>query len=234
MKNIRNYLILFTLLVIIIFTMGCTTFSYYPEGVWVCEELDITINFDYNKEIEWAAYNGKGTIIIDGQEKEIVCGIGPTGHCNFLYNDDVDKHPSERSYIYTGMFKHKGENKMTFTLTKSKERYTFVKKENTFKPPTGTWICEKLGITINFDYREFLEMIYVNGRGTIEDDSEEKEIACGLSPFGAINFLYNDDVDKPTSERTNIYSGHFTNRGKEQMILTLVGSKETYTFVKKE
>ena len=129
MKNIRNYLILFTLLVIIIFTMGCTTFSYYPEGVWVCEELDITINFDYNKEIEWAAYNGKGTIIIDGQEKEIVCGIGPTGHCNFLYIDEIDKHSSEMDFLYRGMFKHKGENKMIFTLTKSTETYIFVKQE---------------------------------------------------------------------------------------------------------
>jgi len=129
MRNKWIYLLL-ALNIIVISFQGCTTFGGNPKGVWICEELGITINFDDNS-VKYAAHTGKGTIIIDGEEKEIVCGMDVTGDANFLYIEDVDKHPSERTFLYEGLFKYisKEKNKMTFQPFGSKEKYTFVKQD---------------------------------------------------------------------------------------------------------
>ena len=122
-----NKFILLTL-VIVIFLCGCTTFRYFPEGVWICDELSITINFD-NKDVQVGSYNGKGTIIIDEEEKEIACGMDATGSAIILYVDEVGKDSSERTSLYIGTFKHKGDNEMTFKMVRSKKKYIFVKQK---------------------------------------------------------------------------------------------------------
>jgi len=112
---------------IVILLQGCTTFGAYPTGIWTCDDLGIMIDFDQD-EIKVGAYNGKGTITRNGETKEIACGMAPTGSAGFLYSDEMDKHSSERSYLYRGMFRHIDENTMTFTTGKDKEKYTFVKQ----------------------------------------------------------------------------------------------------------
>ncbi|MCL2159065.1 MAG: hypothetical protein FWH48_06635 [Oscillospiraceae bacterium] len=85
------------------------------------------IDFDQD-EIKWGSITGKGTITVAGETKEIACGMDATGGANFIYADEMDKHSSERSYLYRGMFRHVDENTMTFTTGKGEEKYTFVKQ----------------------------------------------------------------------------------------------------------
>ena len=106
---------------------SCTRFRP-PGGIWVCEELGITVDFDDNS-VQWASITGKGTIAVDEEVKEIVCGMDPIGGGNILYVEEVSKHPSERTFLYLGTFFNRGANQMTFKIANSGEKYTFVKQE---------------------------------------------------------------------------------------------------------
>jgi len=123
-----------TLFIIIIlytlFLTGCDPFDY-PTGEWVCEELDITANFDSNES----------TIIIDEVVEEIVIIIYPGGGVDIIYSSDIEKSIGEREYLYRGSFKHKNgrmggakdgkKGEIIFT-TSEKIDYIYIEKEYTF------------------------------------------------------------------------------------------------------
>ncbi|MCL2158483.1 MAG: hypothetical protein FWH48_03655 [Oscillospiraceae bacterium] len=133
MKNKGAYVSML-LMTIVILLQGCTTFTV-PTGIWKCDDLGIMIDFDQD-EIKWGSITGKGTITRGGETKEIICGMDPIGSANFLYVDDIDKHPSERSYIYRGTFRHIDESTMIFTTGKDKEKYTFEKQASEVEDTT--------------------------------------------------------------------------------------------------
>ena len=127
MKYLRNYIIFIILLITLVkCCTSCTTFKF-QAGVWTCEELGITIDFDNYNGVRTAAINGKGTIIINNEVRDIICGMDATGTCNFFYVEDVDEQAYVKSYIYTGYFKNYEKNKMTFKIANSNKKYTFIK-----------------------------------------------------------------------------------------------------------
>ena len=129
-KTMKNkYIYSFLILIIIVpLICGCTIFRR-PTGIWVCEELGITVDFDDDGGLNYASITSIGMITINGETREIVCGMDPIGSANFLYIEEVGKHSSERSYIYHGTFKNDGENQMIFKPVRSEEKYIFVKQE---------------------------------------------------------------------------------------------------------
>ena len=129
MKYLRNYILfVLMLLIIVTFLNGCTTFK--PQtGVWVCDELGIIIDFDNDGGLDIASMTAIGTIKINGETKEIVCGMGPTGSATFYLIEHMDKVMEETSYIYIGYFKNNGVNKMTFKPNDIDKKYIFIKQE---------------------------------------------------------------------------------------------------------
>ena len=71
----------------------------------------------------------------------------------------------------------------------------------TFTVPTGIWICDDLGIMIDFDQDE-IKWASITRKGTITVGGESKEIVCGMDPIGLAEFLYVDEMDKHSSERS--------------------------------
>ena len=134
MKNKGAYASM-VLITIVTLLQGCTTFRYYPTGIWTCDDLGIMIDFDQD-EIKWGAYTGKGTITVGGEAKEIICSMDATGGADFLYVDEIDKHSSERSYLYHGMFRHVDENTMTYEIVRREGKYTFVKQASEVEDTT--------------------------------------------------------------------------------------------------
>jgi len=133
----KTSIIIFTL---ILFLTGCDPFEY-PTGIWVCEELNITVDFDNG---------GKGTIITDNVSEDIICWIDSGGYVaiDYLYEEREEEediyNKEELKLLYIGYFRHKdgylngqlsgGKGEIIFTAGKrvdekwdeSKE-YTFVK-----------------------------------------------------------------------------------------------------------
>jgi len=117
-----SLLVVLTLIITIIFIHGCTLFQ--PQtGVWVCEELGITVDFDDRDKI-----NGTVRAIIDGEEKEYVLGMDATGSAGFFPIEDIDKSMEKTYYLYRGWFINKGENKMIFRLKENRKEYIFVRQ----------------------------------------------------------------------------------------------------------
>lgn len=129
MKFIRKSIVLSIIFVISIFINSCTTFKY-PTGVWTCEELGITLDFDDNDGMSgWI--DARGVIITDEGNKIIACMMDATGAIGILYPDKL--HSSENKYLYEGNLKNNGKSKMTFIPYESEERvtvkYEFIKQE---------------------------------------------------------------------------------------------------------
>ena len=100
-----------------------------------------------------------------------------------------------------------------------------------FTAPAGIWICDDLGIMIDFDQDE-IKWGSITGKGTITVGGETKEIVCGMDPIGGADFLYVDEMDKHSSEINYLYNGTFRYIDENTMIYKIVRREEKYTFVK--
>lgn len=87
MKSIRRSLVLFIIFVISIFFSSCTTFKY-PTGVWTCEELGITLDFDDNDGMG-GPIDARGEIITDKGNKPVVCMIDATSGIDINYPEEL-------------------------------------------------------------------------------------------------------------------------------------------------
>ena len=126
LTDISKRLLLFFLigLLVVAIVFGCiyalSNRRIYPEsGMWYCDELQITINFDYN---------GISKAIIDGKETD----------CVACYHDDSKNITIE--YVYTGVARNDriifpGEfvslknNELVLTHRDTQVNYTFFKLE---------------------------------------------------------------------------------------------------------
>ena len=120
----KKMTIIFILFIFLFFASSCDPFNY-PSGVWVCEELGITIDFDDRDKI-----NGTVRAIIDGEEKEYVLGMDAAGSGGFFPIEDIDKSMEKTYYLYNGWFINKGEDKMIFRLIENRKEYIFVRQSS--------------------------------------------------------------------------------------------------------
>jgi hypothetical protein len=129
MKHIMKMILsILALLGIVVFINSCTTFK--PQtGVWICDELGITVDFDDDEGLYGASMTARGTIEIDGETKEIVCLMDATGSCGFMFIEDMGKPNQMRYEFNTGYFDNKGKNKMTFKPNGIDKRYVFIRQE---------------------------------------------------------------------------------------------------------
>ena len=125
MEKRLKYLLLF-LISIIILLNGCTRFKV-QTGVWVCEELGITVDFDDNEGLDGAAITSRATINIDGKTSELVCGMDATGSASFYPIENMSKVMEKMECLYEGIFVNKGADEMIFKLAFRKGEYTFVR-----------------------------------------------------------------------------------------------------------
>jgi len=126
MKIKQKYMLLL-LIFSVTLLQGCTTFKV-PTGVWTCEKLGITVNFDDSEGLYGSAIPSRGTIVIDGEERNIICKMDATGSCGFAPIEDMGKSMEETNYFYIGRFNNNGANKMIFRVVKTKKEYTFIRK----------------------------------------------------------------------------------------------------------
>jgi hypothetical protein len=110
----KKMTIIFILFIFLFFASSCDPFNY-PSGVWVCEELGITIDFDIGKEFP------NGEILIDGTSEKIECSVGSGGSTTIRYATNNEE-------LYIAWFINKGKNKMIFRLVENRKEYIFIKQ----------------------------------------------------------------------------------------------------------
>jgi len=129
MQNKRDrILIIFQTIIITIIFFSCTTYRGAPTGIWTCEELGITIDFD-NDISQRGGMAYRSTIVIDGKTSEIVCGMGPTGEVSFYFVEDMGKTMEEKTYLYVGTFSNARGDTKIFREGRNRTRYTFIRQE---------------------------------------------------------------------------------------------------------
>ena len=117
----KQYLAILLILTLLIISMnGCTFFKRPSGGIWVCEKLQI--------EFELTGQRSKGTIIIDGEERDIIVFIG-AGEGKIVFAENADKMLTEMNPLYAGTFINRGENKMILILGRTNKRYVFVRQK---------------------------------------------------------------------------------------------------------
>ena len=98
------------------------------DGVWVCEELGITLDFGDREGLDGAAITVRGRITIDGKEDEIVLLASLGGECSFIPIEEMGKSLRERKIIFRGRLSRRmGSNKMYFSIYDA--AYEFVKQD---------------------------------------------------------------------------------------------------------
>jgi hypothetical protein len=115
---------------------GCSNFSYPEGGIWVNDELGITIDFDDMVEGEHSGLF-RGTIILDDEIKEIIADVCFTGSTYFYFIEYRGKPFEEIDHLYNGWLStgiHRGmfsiRANMTFRSVSSDRSYTFVRQKN--------------------------------------------------------------------------------------------------------
>ena len=116
--------LLFMFICIYLFSLqGCDPFRY-PTGVWICEELNLTLDFDDTTGGSYSAtdkngrgvhhgISGRGEILIDGEAFEIISQFLVSGglrislpHSNGEYNEDGFR----TDWLFSGLLERKGKS----------------------------------------------------------------------------------------------------------------------------
>ena len=122
-------ILLFTLVFVCVFTLQSFDLFRYPTGVWKCEELSITLDFDAKSK-----YNGIGEILIDGIPFEIVSSLYVGGELGISFSDDIyDANNIRTDWLFWGSLKWKGRTTIEYTVKIEgfpEEVYTFVKVDD--------------------------------------------------------------------------------------------------------
>ena len=108
-----------------------------------------------------------------------------------------------------------------------------------FKYPTGTWVCEELGITLNFDDYSYTShrvtdksgkgvLYYESGRGEIVSSEISLEIICSFSVSGglAIGYPYINGSYNEYGQREDwLFSGYmeYNNNNEMDYVITNEG-----------
>ena len=145
----KKTLLLLSLCTTCLLLQGCDPLAH-PTGVWICEELSMTVDFD-DKGDDFLS--GKGEMIVDGLSIEIACMLEQGGlRVKIVYLDEEGKyirpddynHDGEELFI-KGFFQKEGKNKMTlYETVPTKEgakrtgvEYTFVREDASTKTGLG-------------------------------------------------------------------------------------------------
>ena len=122
MKKYKYFFALLAVVLILATFFSCvyaiTSYRIYPEGgTWYCEELQISINFDYD---------GTSKAIIDGEEIA----------CRALYFDASELITVNRVYddiayeaVFAGLFVSLKDNELILCDRDTKVEYVFIKQE---------------------------------------------------------------------------------------------------------
>ena len=128
----KKFLLIIFTCIFIITLQSCDPFRY-PTGVWICEELDIIIDFDdINCSVHDICGNGRGEILIEDEFQNIICQFNVSGYLNIgLLESGFSRlcNKSNIEWIFIGQLERKGRNKMNFTIEQTKEVYVFVKAD---------------------------------------------------------------------------------------------------------
>jgi len=128
---------LLSLLLVAVLLNGCTTFQRPKCGIWVSDELGITIFID--EPLDERGEMFMATLMVDGEAKEIVAVLSLSGAAIFYpieyleIEGHLNRNWSEINYFYNGgisnyinrMF---FRNTMTFRPYRSDRSYTFVRQ----------------------------------------------------------------------------------------------------------
>jgi len=99
--------------------------GYPTEGIWVSEELGITV--DFNEAMRFYPNRFRGTLVVDDEIRNIVCGTNSNGNASFFF---TDSHGGlYDSPIHRGFFRFRSGEDDVFVFVSSRVRYTFVRQE---------------------------------------------------------------------------------------------------------
>ena len=119
------------LLLIFLMLNSCAANFIPITGVWICEELEMVLDFDDEREEIGQA---RGTIVIDGELHGIVCLVNPIASASIYYPKDENEYYSFGKELMLGKFTMRGKNKnkMIFRLLKDGKEvaeYIFIRQE---------------------------------------------------------------------------------------------------------
>ena len=104
---------------------SCNPFEA-PTGIWVCEELNIVLDFSFEGQNSHNPDIAIGTIEKDGEKIDIACRLGPGGLAIIMYKGK-DNIPENR--LLDGYFAYRSKTKMEFVNRKiDGKSYTFIKQ----------------------------------------------------------------------------------------------------------
>ena len=126
MKNNPVFLVVL-FIVCIAFSVSCTTFRGVPGGIWTSEEMGVTINFDDDGGFHIASRTATGTILVDGEIREIVIGIAPYGGANFNWKEGAHDFRLRKTFS-RGAFSNPVGDEMIYTIHDCGTQYTFVRQ----------------------------------------------------------------------------------------------------------